>query len=430
MRSKGLIPEGCVFAGHSLGEYAALASIGDILPVETLVDIVFYRGMTMQCAVSRKADGSSDYGMMAVNPIRVGKGFGETALSYVCNTIQTMSRGLLEIVNYNVENWQYVVAGNLSNLETLTTVLNHLHKEKMNVQKLLELHSLEHVQEQLRKIVDHVLQTVCAQYELNGKIILSKGIATIPLPGIDVPFHSRFLLSGVAPFRQYLCQRLRVSHINVNLLNARYIPNLTAVPFNISVEYFQLVHDMTQSAKLKSVLKTIADVDTSQLSLQEQHNLGYILLIEILAFQFASPVQWIKTQDQLFGKYCIERLIEIGPSAVLSGMAKRTLNFKYSEVDEATNQIRHVFCFGKDQQSIYYELERNFSKTSPNPVAETSASAKVSPPAAVPVPILPPSPSPPVIVSDSPVSCLEVLHSIVAVKLSKPLSEISVEKSI
>ena len=34
-----------------------------------------------------------------------------------------------------------------------------------------------------------------------GHIVLERGFATIPLPGIDVPFHSRYLWAGVMPFR-------------------------------------------------------------------------------------------------------------------------------------------------------------------------------------------------------------------------------------
>ena len=51
MKAKGLVQRDCAFAGHSLGEYSALAAIGDVLPIESLVDIVFYRGLTMQVAV-------------------------------------------------------------------------------------------------------------------------------------------------------------------------------------------------------------------------------------------------------------------------------------------------------------------------------------------------------------------------------------------
>ena len=51
MRSEGLVQPNCAFAGHSLGEYSALASIADVLPISSLVDVVFYRGITMQRAV-------------------------------------------------------------------------------------------------------------------------------------------------------------------------------------------------------------------------------------------------------------------------------------------------------------------------------------------------------------------------------------------
>ena len=33
MRSKGLVQKDCAFAGHSLGEYSALASIANVLPI-------------------------------------------------------------------------------------------------------------------------------------------------------------------------------------------------------------------------------------------------------------------------------------------------------------------------------------------------------------------------------------------------------------
>jgi fatty acid synthase subunit alpha, fungi type len=39
------------------------------------------------------------------------------------------------------------------------------------------------------------------QQQAEGYIKLERGFATIPLPGIDVPFHSRYLWAGVMPFR-------------------------------------------------------------------------------------------------------------------------------------------------------------------------------------------------------------------------------------
>ena len=114
MRSKGLIQRDSSFAGHSLGEYSALASIAEVMPIESLVSVVFYRGLTMQVAVERDEQGRSNYSMAAVNPSRIGKNFTEQALQYVIETISQETGWLLEIVNYNVANMQYVTAGDVS----------------------------------------------------------------------------------------------------------------------------------------------------------------------------------------------------------------------------------------------------------------------------------------------------------------------------
>lgn len=103
MRARGLVQRDTAFAGHSLGEYSALASIADVLPTSALVDVVFYRGITMQRAVERDAAGRSNYAMCAVNPSRVNKSFSDAALREIVDTVATRSDCLVEIVNYNVE---------------------------------------------------------------------------------------------------------------------------------------------------------------------------------------------------------------------------------------------------------------------------------------------------------------------------------------
>lgn len=114
MRSKGLVQRDSSFAGHSLGEYSALAALAEVMPIESLVSVVFYRGLTMQVAVERDAQGRSNYSMCAVNPSRISKTFNEQALQYVCENIAEETKWLLEIVNYNVANMQYVCAGDVS----------------------------------------------------------------------------------------------------------------------------------------------------------------------------------------------------------------------------------------------------------------------------------------------------------------------------
>jgi len=103
LRSKGFVQKNCAFAGHSLGEYSALASIADVLPISSLVDVVFYRGITMQRAVERDEAGRSNYAMCAVNPSRISRSFNDAALREVVDSVSQHSDRLLEIVNFNVE---------------------------------------------------------------------------------------------------------------------------------------------------------------------------------------------------------------------------------------------------------------------------------------------------------------------------------------
>ena len=114
MYSKGLVQRDSSFAGHSLGEYSALAALAEVMPIESLVAVCFYRGLTMQVAVERDASGRSNYSMVAVNPSRINKTFNEQALQYVVENISEVTGWLVEIVNFNVVNTQYVCAGDVS----------------------------------------------------------------------------------------------------------------------------------------------------------------------------------------------------------------------------------------------------------------------------------------------------------------------------
>ena len=102
MRVKGFVQKDCAFAGHLLGEYSALTSIADVLHISALVDVVFYRGITMQRAVERDSENRSNYAMCAVNSSRVSPTFSDVALREVVDSIATHTASLLRIVSYNV----------------------------------------------------------------------------------------------------------------------------------------------------------------------------------------------------------------------------------------------------------------------------------------------------------------------------------------
>ena len=226
MKAKGLIDHNAAFAGHSLGEYSALAAIADVLPISSLADVVFFRGITMQRAVQRDAQGRSQYAMMAANPSRVGKTFSEEALREIVDAISRQKSILLQIVNLNVANQQYVCAGELKALATLTNVLNMLKIQKLDLEKLSKMMSVEELKEKLAEIIDGCWDMATEKEKATGQVVLERGFATIPLPGIDVPFHSRYLWPGVLSFRNYLYKKIDPSQLNPDRLEGKYIPNL------------------------------------------------------------------------------------------------------------------------------------------------------------------------------------------------------------
>lgn len=251
MKSKGLVPRDSTFAGHSLGEYSALAALADVMPIESLVSVVFYRGLTMQVAVERDESGRSNYSMCAVNPSRISKTFNEEALRFVVGTIAETTGWLVEIVNFNIANMQYVCAGDLRALDTLTGVTNYLKAMKIDIEQMRKEFQPEMVKEKLVEIIK-----ACAT-ETEAKptpLELQRGFATIPLRGIDVPFHSTFLRSGVKPFRSFLLKKINKTTIDPAKLIGKYIPNVTAKPFALTKEYFEDVYRLTNSPKIGNIL--------------------------------------------------------------------------------------------------------------------------------------------------------------------------------
>lgn len=251
MKAKGLVPRDSTFAGHSLGEYSALAALADVMPIESLVSVVFYRGLTMQVAVERDASGRSNYSMCAVNPSRISKTFNEEALRFVVSSIAEETGWLLEIVNYNIANMQYVCAGDLRALDTLANVTNFIKVQKIDIEQLLSELTIEEVKEHLREIIQGAAKKTEAKPQ---PVELERGYATIPLRGIDVPFHSTFLRSGVKPFRSFLLKKINKTTIDPAKLVGKYIPNVTAKPFALTKEYFEDVYRLTNSPRIGNVL--------------------------------------------------------------------------------------------------------------------------------------------------------------------------------
>lgn len=236
LKSQGLVTPSALFAGHSLGEYTSLSTIGEIMPFRNLLSVVFYRGLTMRSAVKRDAHGRSKYAMVAVNPSRAKTTPG-VLLQLVASIASALPEDLLEIVNYNVETQQYVASGTLRALACLGDVMDSIAKNpRLSPEDIGAL----------------VTARVAASTEQMP--VLKRGVATIPLDGIDVPFHSSCLLPKMPAFRRVLQQYIEPGAINSKLLVGKYISNVTGKPFDISYEGVSSLKQLTGSPVLDKLM--------------------------------------------------------------------------------------------------------------------------------------------------------------------------------
>lgn len=258
MEARGLIPDNCSFAGHSLGEFPALAAFAQIMSIEQLVAICFYRGMVMQVTVKRDEQGASDYSLCAVNPSRISKLFDERMLRFITSAIAQETGWLLEIVNFNISNRQYVCAGELIALDCLTKLLDCISNQKLNVEWINQPGSGTDDETRFLSTLRSIAQEAQARRTV---IKLKRGTGITPLEGIDVPFHSTFLRPGISTFREFLASKIDPSNIDVKKLVNKWVPNLTGKPFRNDRKYFEYVYKLTGSMVIQELLRESTEVD-------------------------------------------------------------------------------------------------------------------------------------------------------------------------
>ncbi len=282
LREADAFVEGSVLAGHSVGEYNALAAVSGVIPLEAVVEVVFQRGSVMHTLVKRDAEGRSDYRLAAIRPSQIG--LADEDVRAFIEGMSERTGEFIEIANYNLRGSQYAIAGTVAGLKALEAEIDE------------------------------------RRAAFGGKA------AFILVPGIDVPFHSRVLRGGVPDFRARLDELLPAS-IDPATLVGRYVPNLVPQPFSLDREFLAAIAELAPDGPLDAVL---ADFDSWA---QQQGELCRLVLIELLAWQFASPVRWIETQDLMFaaraeGGLGIERVVEIGVGSAptVANLATATLN--------------------------------------------------------------------------------------------------------
>lgn len=334
LREAGAFVDDAIFAGHSVGEYNALAAVAGVLPLEAVLEVVFQRGSAMHELVPRDAQGRSDYRMAAIRPSQIGLP-DEDVVDFV-NGVGERVGEFLEVVNLNLRGSQYAIAGTVAGLDAL------------------------------EKEIDR------RRAEFGGKR------AFILVPGIDVPFHSTVLRKGVPEFRHKL-EQLLPSDLHPEILLGRYIPNLVPKPFSLERAFVEEIADLVPSEPLAAVL---ADFDSWA---ARPADLCRVVLIELLAWQFASPVRWIETQDLLFtetaqGGLGVERFVEIGLGATptVANLAGQTL--KLPAFGGAKVEVLNI----EREAAIVYATDTDPAPVE-EPVEEPAAAAAPAPAAAAPV---------------------------------------------
>ncbi|MDQ3157859.1 MAG: DUF1729 domain-containing protein [Actinomycetota bacterium] len=344
LRESGNFVEGSMLAGHSVGEYNALAAVSGVIPLEAVVEVVFQRGSVMHALVPRDSAGRSNYRLAAIRPSQLG--LDDDKVRPFVEGIAESTGEFLEIVNYNLRGSQYAIAGTVAGLEQLEIEVNKL------------------------------------RAAFGGRA------AFVLVPGIDVPFHSTVLRGGVPDFRHRL-EELLPAQIDPEILTGRYIPNLVPKPFSLKRQFVQEIADLVPSEPLNAVL---ADFDTWTAKPGE---LCRTVLIELLAWQFASPVRWIETQDLLFGpEIDVERFIEIGVGAAptVANLATSTLKLPGRFGGDV-----EVLNFERDSAAVFSTDEEPVAHEEEEPAAETATAAPATPAAAAAA-----APSAPVAASGAP----------------------------
>lgn len=295
------------FAGHSLGEYNALSSFAQIIPLETVLELVFHRGSTMHHLIERDAQGRSNYRMGALRPNQFG--VDDDGVNAYVEGISKQTGEFLQIVNYNLAGQQYAIAGTIKGLKALA-------------------------QDSAKR---------AKEYGGKPPFML--------VPGIDVPFHSRILRKGVPEFRDKL-DSLLPKHIDYSVLIGRYIPNLVACPFELTREFAQKILDVVPSERIEAALE---DETTWKYYAEDEQKLGRLLLTELLSWQFASPVRWIETQALMFadrarGGLGVEEYVEVGlgNAPTLANLGAKTLALPEFSGEKVT-----VYNVGRDEGRVY-----------------------------------------------------------------------------
>lgn len=94
-----------------------------------------------------------------------------------------------------------------------------------------------------------------ASKDVPTPIELKRGIATVPLNGIDIPFHSTYLRGGVDTYREYLKENIQEEDLVLEQFVGKWVPNVVGKPFGIGRDFVEAVAGITGSQVLEGALR-------------------------------------------------------------------------------------------------------------------------------------------------------------------------------
>ena len=281
LRESGAYVEGATLAGHSVGEYNALAAVAGVLPLEAVLEVVFQRGSAMHELVPRDAYGRSNYRMAAIRPSQFGLPDDEV-IGFVAETRRAHRR---------------VPAGRQPEPARLA-VRDRRHGRRP------------------RRAGDRHRSARSPSTAASGR----SSWCPASTYRSTRTFCARACLSSGASSKTCCLRSTRPSWSGATCRT--WCRSRSRWSVNSSQE----IADLVPSEPLNAVL---ADFDSWS---GRPSELARVILVELLAWQFASPVRWIETQDLLFtdeahGGLGIERFVEIGlaPTPTVANLATNTL---------------------------------------------------------------------------------------------------------
>ncbi|KAI1146573.1 hypothetical protein F4825DRAFT_456355 [Nemania diffusa] len=163
-----------------------------------------------------------------------------------------------------------------------------------------------------------------------------------------------------------------------------------------------------------------------------ERELTHTLLVELLA---------IETQDAILGEIGAERIVEIGPSNILTNMMKRTWQDKFHEEDLARNMTRRILGPQGDHAEMYYlHAENNDVEEAPARTASSDSVQKATGTSSLPAPspVIETQPTanqsqpniPVAEVLDIETPVASIVLAVLGTKLKKKTSEISLSSTI